>query len=194
MFALQACTPIPSLSSEPSSTSLIEACIYSLPSFDHGESPWNIVTVRTPRTNKHTTLMGESINDHSFGADAWRRQTSTNNVPVTCQLCLSKVVANLIVRIFAVFVVAQWHNTAPVLAHRFHLAGEAALLHAHSCWRITIAEWHGSWHHDSCCRVATGGRLVVDGRGRITTSTSTASQFCANKNTNYIPGQVYASL
>ena len=107
VFALQACTPIPSLSSEPSSTSLIEACIYSLPSFDHGESPWNIVTVRTPRTNKHTTLMGESINDHSFGADAWRRQTSTNNVPVTCQLCLSKVVANLIVRIFAVFVVAQ---------------------------------------------------------------------------------------
>lgn len=51
-------------------------------SFDHGDTPWNVVTVRTPRSNKRTNIIGEGALDQSFGADTWRRQTCSTNVPV----------------------------------------------------------------------------------------------------------------
>ena len=47
-----------------------------------GNTPWNIVTARTPRTNKRTAIFGQGINDHCCGADTWRSQTTTTNVPV----------------------------------------------------------------------------------------------------------------
>jgi hypothetical protein len=51
--------------------------------YDHGDTPWNVVSVRTPRANQRTTLMGQGLNDHAVGGDTWRRQTLTNNVPVS---------------------------------------------------------------------------------------------------------------
>jgi hypothetical protein len=51
-------------------------------SFDHGDTPWNVVSMRTPRTNKRTTFNGKGVLDNSWGGDSWRRQTLTTNVPV----------------------------------------------------------------------------------------------------------------
>ena len=54
-----------------------------------GNTPWNIVTARTPRTNKRTAIFGQGINDHCCGADTWRSQTTTTNVPVISKIyCL----------------------------------------------------------------------------------------------------------
>ena len=47
-----------------------------------GNTPWNIVTARTPRTNKRTAIFGQGVNDHCCGADTWRSQTTTTNIPV----------------------------------------------------------------------------------------------------------------
>jgi len=61
--------------------------------FDHGDTPWNVVSVRTPRANKRTSLLGEGVNDNALGADTWRRQTSTTNVPVCDTVCVCMCVS-----------------------------------------------------------------------------------------------------
>ena len=56
-------------------------------SYDHGDTPWNVLSARTPRNNKRTSLLGQGINDSSSGGDTWRRQTITTNVPVRPTAC-----------------------------------------------------------------------------------------------------------
>ena len=50
--------------------------------YDHGDTPWNVTSNRTPRANRRTTVHGVGVLDESLGAESWRRQTSTTNLPV----------------------------------------------------------------------------------------------------------------
>ena len=50
--------------------------------YEHGDTPWNVTSNRTPRANRRTTVHGVGVLDESLGAESWRRQTLTTNLPV----------------------------------------------------------------------------------------------------------------